>query len=94
MGTKPLACTLTVALTLAVGGAKAAEDVTFVLNWVAGGDHAPVYWAKEQGWYQDAGINLTIEEGRGSAASVQKVAPAPRRSGSRTWRPAGPRPGR
>ena len=64
---------LTVALTLAVGGAKAAEDVTFVLNWVAGGDHAPVYWAKEQGWYQDAGINLTIEEGRGSAASVQKV---------------------
>jgi NitT/TauT family transport system substrate-binding protein len=73
MATKPLACTLTVALTLAVGDAQAAEDVTFVLNWVAGGDHAPVYWAKEQGWYEDAGINLTIEEGRGSAASVQKV---------------------
>jgi NitT/TauT family transport system substrate-binding protein len=73
MAIKPLACALTVALTMAVGGAQAAEDVTFVLNWVAGGDHAPVYWAKEQGWYEDAGIDLTIEEGRGSAASVQKV---------------------
>jgi NitT/TauT family transport system substrate-binding protein len=73
MAIKPLACTLTVALTMAAGGAQAAEDVTFVLNWVAGGDHAPVYWAKEQGWYADAGIDLTIEEGRGSAASVQKV---------------------
>jgi NitT/TauT family transport system substrate-binding protein len=50
MAIKPLACALTVALTMAVGGAQAAEDVTFVLNWVAGGDHAPVYWAKEQGW--------------------------------------------
>ena len=73
MAIRPLACTLTVALVTAVGSAQAAEDVTFVLNWVAGGDHAPVYWAKEQGWYEDAGIDLTIEEGRGSAASVQKV---------------------
>jgi NitT/TauT family transport system substrate-binding protein len=64
---------LTFALVCAAGAASAAEEVTFVLNWVAGGDHAPVYWAKEQGWYQDQGIELTIEEGRGSAASVQKV---------------------
>jgi len=64
---------LTFALVCAAGAASAAEDVTFVLNWVAGGDHAPVYWAKEQGWYADAGIDLAIEEGRGSAASVQKV---------------------
>jgi NitT/TauT family transport system substrate-binding protein len=55
------------------GGARAAEDVTLVLNWVAGGDHAPIYWAKEQGWYEDAGIDLTIETGTGSAASVQRV---------------------
>jgi NitT/TauT family transport system substrate-binding protein len=74
MAIKPLACTLTAALIMTVGGGvQAAEDVTFVLNWVAGGDHAPVYWAKDQGWYADAGIDLTIEEGRGSAASVQKV---------------------
>jgi NitT/TauT family transport system substrate-binding protein len=73
MAIKRLTCILWVALFVAPGGVRAAEQVTFVLNWVAGGDHAPVYWAKEQGWYADAGIDLVIEEGRGSAASVQKV---------------------
>ncbi len=53
--------------------AHAAESVTLVLNWVAGGDHAPIYWAEQQGWYDEAGVDLTLEEGRGSAASVQKV---------------------
>jgi len=55
------------------GTAQAAEEVTLVLNWVAGGDHAPIYWAKEQGRYAGRGLDLLIEEGRGSAASVQKV---------------------
>jgi len=52
--------------------AKAAE-ISFILNWVAGGDHAPVYWAKAQGWYADAGIDLTIEQGKGSTLSSQRV---------------------
>lgn len=61
-------------LLLGMGGAaRAAEEVTLVLNWVAGGDHAPIYWAEEQGWYEDAGIDLAIETGTGSAASVQRV---------------------
>jgi NitT/TauT family transport system substrate-binding protein len=51
----------------------AAEKATFTLNWVAGGDHAPYYYAQKMGWYKDAGIDLTIETGRGSAASAQKV---------------------
>jgi NitT/TauT family transport system substrate-binding protein len=62
--------------TLALVGGKpawSAESVTLVLNWVPGGDHAPIYWAKEQGLYDEAGVDLTIEPGRGSAASVQKV---------------------
>jgi NitT/TauT family transport system substrate-binding protein len=52
---------------------NAAEKIHFVLNWVPGGDHAPVYWAKEQGWYADAGIDLVIENGTGSGASAKKV---------------------
>jgi NitT/TauT family transport system substrate-binding protein len=51
----------------------AAQKATFTLNWVAGGDHAPYYYAQKMGWYKDAGIDLTIETGRGSAASAQKV---------------------
>ena len=58
---------------LSAGTAQAAEKVSFILNWVAGGDHAPVYWAKAQGWYSDAGIDLNIEQGKGSTLSSQRV---------------------
>ena len=54
---------------LASGSVQAAEKVSFILNWVAGGDHAPVYWAKSQGMYKAAGIDLTIEQGKGSTLS-------------------------
>lgn len=55
------------------GQASAQETINFVLNWVPGGDHAPVYWAREQGWYEEAGIDLVIEDGTGSGASAKKV---------------------
>ncbi len=58
---------------LGSGQAMAAETINFVLNWVPGGDHAPIYWAREQGWYADAGIDLVIEDGTGSGASAKKV---------------------
>ena len=65
------------AIALAVGfapvAAKAADKLNFILNWVAGGDHAPYYFAKKEGWYDKAGIDLTIEQGKGSALAVQKV---------------------
>jgi NitT/TauT family transport system substrate-binding protein len=41
---------------------------------VVGGDHAPYFYALKNGWYKDAGLDLDIEAGRGSAASAQKVA--------------------
>src|SRR6202521_6256633 len=49
------------------------EKLDFVLNWVPGGDHVPYYYAKKMGWYKDAGIDLNIEPGKGSAVAVQKV---------------------
>ena len=51
----------------------AQTKVDFVLNWVPGGDHVPYYYAKKMGWYKDAGIDLNIEPGKGSAVAVQKV---------------------
>jgi NitT/TauT family transport system substrate-binding protein len=53
--------------------AHAAEDVNFMLNWTPTADHSPIYYAKAQGWYQQAGIDLTIETGKGSAATAQRV---------------------
>ncbi len=53
--------------------ALAQQKLDLILNWVPGGDHAPFYYAKKMGWYKEAGIDLGIEPGRGSAPAVQKV---------------------
>jgi NitT/TauT family transport system substrate-binding protein len=51
--------------------AHANEQVSFLLNWVAGGDHAPYYYAQKQGWYKNAGIDLTLLQGKGSMVAAQ-----------------------
>ncbi|WP_108662901.1 ABC transporter substrate-binding protein [Acuticoccus kandeliae] len=63
------------AVLLSATTAQAADEVEidFVLNWIAGGDHAPYYYAKEQGWYEEAGIDLNIEQGKGSQMAVQRT---------------------
>lgn len=53
--------------------AQAQESLTFTLNWLPKADHAAYFYAKEQGWYADAGLDVTIEGGRGSGSTVQKV---------------------
>jgi NitT/TauT family transport system substrate-binding protein len=59
---------------LATLPAIAADPVSFRLNWYLGGLHVPFYYGKERGFYADEGIDLTINEGRGSANTVQVVA--------------------
>jgi NitT/TauT family transport system substrate-binding protein len=51
----------------------AAQKLTLTLNWVAGGDHAPYFYAQKMGYYKQAGLDVDFESGRGSAASAQKV---------------------
>ena len=41
------------------------------LNWYLGGSHGAFVLGKERGFYAAEGINLTINEGRGSVRSVQ-----------------------
>jgi len=53
---------------------SAQEAVSLRLNWYLGGLHVPFYYGKERGFYKDEGIDLTINEGRGSANTVQVVA--------------------
>jgi NitT/TauT family transport system substrate-binding protein len=53
---------------------RAADDATLILNWYLGGLHTPFYLGKERGYYQDEDLNLTIQEGRGSAVAAQVVA--------------------
>jgi NitT/TauT family transport system substrate-binding protein len=50
-----------------------AEPVNLILNWTPTADHSPFYYAKAQGWYGKAGIDLTIETGKGSGVSSLRV---------------------
>jgi NitT/TauT family transport system substrate-binding protein len=58
-------------MTAAPAGAQ--EKVTFRMNWYWGGIHAPFALAKERGYFEQAGVNVEILEGRGSATTVQLV---------------------
>ena len=53
--------------------AHAGESVNLILNWTPTADHSPFYYAKTQGWYEKAGIDLSIEVGKGSGVSSLKV---------------------
>src|SRR4249919_1606318 len=59
---------------LSVIPASAADKVVLMLNWYVYGEHAPFYYGKAKGIYAAEGIDLVIQEGRGSAATTQAVA--------------------
>jgi NitT/TauT family transport system substrate-binding protein len=52
----------------------AQDKVSFRMNWYLGGLHVPFYYGKDRGFYSAEGIDLTLNEGRGSANTVQVVA--------------------
>ncbi len=59
---------------LAAMNVQAQDAVSLRLNWYLGGLHTPFYYGRERGFYKQEGIDLTINEGRGSANTVQVVA--------------------
>ena len=64
-----------VAASLALCAPAVAQDkVSLRLNWYLGGLHVPFYYGKDRGFFKAEGIDLTINEGRGSANTVQVVA--------------------
>ena len=58
----------------AVSPAQQAEAATLRLNVYITGLHAPYFLGRERGFYTQERIDLTIGEGRGSAAVAQTVA--------------------
>lgn len=64
---------VTLGAILLAGPALAADKVTLMLNWYVYGEHAPFYYGKEKGFYTAQGIDLEIQEGRGSATVTQVV---------------------
>ena len=68
------AAVLVWAMSAAIAPAAAADKVVLMLNWYVYGEHAPFYYGKAKGVYAAEGIDLEIQEGRGSAATTQAVA--------------------
>ena len=69
-----LAVALATALAGATALAQAKDKVTLLLNWYTYSEHAPFYLGKERGYFDQEGIDLDIQEGRGSGVTVQAVA--------------------
>jgi NitT/TauT family transport system substrate-binding protein len=65
---------LTLACLIFTSVVWAQDKVSFRMNWYLGGLHVPFYYGKDRGFYAAEGIDLTLNEGRGSANTVQVVA--------------------
>ena len=61
------------ALLAAGGSASAQEKFNFALNWFAVGDHAAYWVALDKGYYKAKGLDVTLENSKGSGDSIAKV---------------------
>ncbi len=66
------------ALTFAVGlagpaAAQPLEPVKVRLDWTPWANHAAMHLAQQKGWYRQAGLDVTLEDGNGSVTTVQIV---------------------
>src|SRR3977135_4751987 len=68
------AAALSCAFTALPAAAQNKEKVTLLLNWYVYSEHAPFFLGKERGYFEQEGIDLDIQEGRGSGVTVQAVA--------------------
>ncbi|TFF23214.1 ABC transporter substrate-binding protein [Jiella endophytica] len=59
---------------LAAGSASAADKVAYQLDWLPGGDKAPIYVCVDKGFCADAGLDVSIVPGRGSSEAITKIA--------------------
>ena len=62
------------ALALLAAGAVRAEDVTLQLKWVTQAQFAGYYVAKDQGFYEEEGLDVTIRPGGPDVAPAQVIA--------------------
>ena len=68
------ATSLALALSSLGAQAQTKEKVSMMLNWYLYSEHAPFFLGKERGYFDAEGIDLDIQEGRGSGPTIQAVA--------------------
>lgn len=61
------------AVLVAAGTARAEEKFTFALNWFPVGDHAAYWVALERGYFKQKGLDVSLENSKGSGDVIAKV---------------------
>jgi NitT/TauT family transport system substrate-binding protein len=64
---------LAAGLLLSLAPAAAQEKIKFTLDWKIQGIHAWYYWAAEKGYFKAEGLDVAIDQGEGSAATVNRI---------------------
>ncbi len=64
---------LAAGLMLTLSPAAAQEKIKFTLDWKLQGIHAWYYWAADKGYFKAEGLDVTIDQGEGSAATVTRI---------------------
>lgn len=53
--------------------ARAQDKVTLMTDWSPYGVHGPLFLAQQKGWLKQAGLDVDIQDGKGSVTTIQLV---------------------
>src|ERR1700753_1885750 len=64
---------VTLAMAAISSPAFALDKLSLRLDWVFGSEHAPIFLARDKGFFEKEGIDLTILAGQGSTVTIKLV---------------------